>query len=82
MRIFLALLCNALFVSYSISLQYSLSDKSLKELALKVLELASLYSTVVRFIEQKNGFRYGRVNNALAAAMDEYIIDYLVHLGN
>ncbi|XP_059482837.1 gamma-tubulin complex component 2-like isoform X1 [Neocloeon triangulifer] len=52
-------------------------DKSLKELALKVLELASLYSSVVRFIEQKTEFRFGRVNNALAAAMDEHIIEYL-----
>ncbi|CAB3373626.1 Hypothetical predicted protein [Cloeon dipterum] len=52
-------------------------DKSLKELASKVLELASLYSTVVRFVEQKTEFHFGRVNNSLAAAMDEYIIDYL-----
>jgi hypothetical protein len=54
------------------------SDRPLKELAQKVLELASLYSTVVRFVEQKVSFRYGRVNNALSAAMDEHILDYLV----
>jgi Gamma tubulin complex component N-terminal len=61
---------------------FDIADRPLKELAQKVLELASLYSTVVRFVEQKASFRYGRVNNALSAAMDEHILDYLVKLVN
>lgn len=49
-----------------------------QEMCTKILVLATHYSTVVRFIEQKYDFHFGRVNNALAAAMDEHVLEYLV----
>nr|CAD7264977.1 unnamed protein product [Timema shepardi] len=53
-------------------------DQSLRELAIQILPLASHYSMVVRFMEEKSGFQYGQVNHALAAAMGCLIKDYLV----
>lgn len=55
-----------------------LADPALQEMCSKVLVLASHYSLVVRFVEQKNDFHFGRVNNALAAAIDEHLLEYLV----
>nr|CAD7569218.1 unnamed protein product [Timema californicum] len=54
------------------------ADQSLRELAIQILPLASHYSMVVRFMEEKSGFQYGQVNHALAAAMGCLIKDYLV----
>nr|CAD7424316.1 unnamed protein product [Timema monikensis] len=53
-------------------------DQSLRELAILILPLASHYSVVVRFMEEKSGFQHGQVNHALAAAMGCLIKDYLV----
>lgn len=53
-------------------------DHSLSELVKQILPLASHYSTVQRFIEQRTAFEYGQVNNALAEAMHFLIVDYTV----
>lgn len=53
-------------------------DPSLAELVKQILPLASYYSTVQRFIEQKMGFEYGQVNNALAEEMGSLMRDYMV----
>lgn len=53
-------------------------DSSLGELVKQILPLASYYSTVQRFVEQKMSFEYGQVNNALAEEMSSLIRDYMV----
>ncbi|XP_037582084.1 gamma-tubulin complex component 2 isoform X2 [Dermacentor silvarum] len=54
------------------------ADPSLKEMVKKILPLCSHYSTVVRFIEEKQDHGQGMVNQALAAAMRDLLDDYLV----
>lgn len=53
-------------------------DPSLAELVKQILPLASYYSTLQRFVEEKMGFAYGQVNNALAEAINLLIMDYTV----
>lgn len=53
-------------------------DHSLAELVKQILPLASHYSIVQRFTEQKTAFECGQVNNALAEAMHFLIVDYTV----
>lgn len=53
-------------------------DSSLLEMVKRILPLASNYSTVVRFIEEKSAFEYGLVNHALSSAMRTLIKDYMV----
>lgn len=53
-------------------------DPSLRELVKQILPLASHYSIVMRFIQEKNQFEYGQVNHALTAAMNMLIKDYMV----
>ncbi|XP_071453118.1 gamma-tubulin complex component 2-like isoform X2 [Hetaerina americana] len=53
-------------------------DLPLKELVNRILPLASHYSMVARFIEEKSRFEYGVVNHALSAAMQSLLKDYLV----
>ncbi|KAF4520783.1 hypothetical protein B566_EDAN011435 [Ephemera danica] len=53
------------------------TDPALEAMCSKILSLATQYSLVVRFVEQKYEFKYGRVNNALAAAIDEHLNEYL-----
>lgn len=53
-------------------------DPSLKELVRKILPLASHYSIVQRFIEEKQRFEFGQVNNALAECFHTIIIDHTV----
>ncbi|XP_052239668.1 gamma-tubulin complex component 2-like isoform X1 [Dreissena polymorpha] len=53
-------------------------DASLQEMVKRILPLASNYSTVVRFIEEKSAFEYGLVNHALSSAMRTLIKDYMV----
>lgn len=55
-------------------------DQSLADLVGKILPIASYYSTIQRFVEQKMGFEYGQVNNALAEVLGELITDYIVCL--
>ncbi|XP_034250701.1 gamma-tubulin complex component 2-like isoform X2 [Thrips palmi] len=55
-------------------------DPSLKQLVEKILSLASYYSTIVRFIEEKSSFHWGQVNQALAGAMDQLIQEYKVFI--
>lgn len=53
-------------------------DSSLLEMVKRILPLASNYSTVVRFIEEKSAFEYGLVNHALSSAMRTLVKDYMV----
>uniref|UniRef100_A0A8C5HTC2 Gamma-tubulin complex component n=1 Tax=Gouania willdenowi TaxID=441366 RepID=A0A8C5HTC2_GOUWI len=53
-------------------------DMSVKELVNRILPVASYYSTVTRFIEEKSSFEYGQVNHALTAAMRTLIKEYLI----
>jgi gamma-tubulin complex component 2 len=53
-------------------------DPSLRELTKQILPLASHYSMVMRFIQEKSHFEYGQVNHALTAAMNSLIKDYMV----
>lgn len=55
-------------------------DPSLKELVKQILPLASHFSIVQRFVEQKMGFDFGQVNNALAEAINALITDHTVCL--
>uniref|UniRef100_A0A8C6TN07 Gamma-tubulin complex component n=1 Tax=Neogobius melanostomus TaxID=47308 RepID=A0A8C6TN07_9GOBI len=53
-------------------------DMSVKELVSRILPVASYYSTVTRFIEEKSSFEYGQVNHALTAAMRTLMKEYLI----
>lgn len=53
-------------------------DMSIKELVNRVLPVASYYSTLTRFIEEKSSFEYGQVNHALTAAMRTLMKEYLI----
>jgi Spc97 / Spc98 family. len=62
----------------SLSRVLFISDPSLRELTKQILPLASHYSMVMRFIQEKSHFEYGQVNHALTAAMNSLIKDYMV----
>lgn len=51
---------------------------TLQGLVKEILPLASYYSTIQRFTEEKIQFEYGQVNNALAEAMRLIIKDHMV----
>ncbi|XP_061837149.1 gamma-tubulin complex component 2 isoform X2 [Nerophis lumbriciformis] len=53
-------------------------DTSVKELVNRILPVASYYSTVTRFMEEKWSFEYGQVNQALTAAMRTLMKEYLI----
>lgn len=53
-------------------------EPSLKELVKQILPLASHYSVVQRFIEEKMRFEFGQVCNALAECMSSLTVDYTV----
>ncbi|KAK3559233.1 hypothetical protein QTP86_008357 [Hemibagrus guttatus] len=53
-------------------------DMSIKELVNRILPVASCYSTVTRFTEEKCSFEYGQVNHALTAAMRTLMKEYLI----
>ncbi|XP_077359337.1 gamma-tubulin complex component 2 isoform X2 [Festucalex cinctus] len=53
-------------------------DTSVKELVQRILPVASYYSTVTRFVEEKSSFEYGQVNHALTAAMRTLLKEYLI----
>ncbi|XP_049615725.1 gamma-tubulin complex component 2 isoform X2 [Syngnathus scovelli] len=53
-------------------------DTSVKELVHRILPVASFYSTVTRFVEEKSSFEYGQVNHALTAAMRTLLKEYLI----
>jgi len=57
---------------------FFISDPSLRELTKQILPLASHYSMVMRFIQEKSSFEYGQVNHALTSAMNSLIKDYMV----
>lgn len=50
----------------------------LRELVKQILPLASHYSIIQRFTEEKMRFEFGQVNNALAEAMQEINKDHMV----
>lgn len=51
---------------------------SLRELVNQILPLASHYSSIQRFIEEKMQFEFGQVNNALAEKMDLILKDHML----
>lgn len=51
---------------------------TLKELVKQILPLASHYSMVQRFTEEKMRFEFGQVNNALAEAMQDLLNNHMV----
>lgn len=53
-------------------------DSTLADIVKQILPLASYFSIVQRFVEQKMGFDFGQVNNALAEAINSLITDYTV----
>uniref|UniRef100_A0AAY5KX37 Gamma-tubulin complex component n=1 Tax=Esox lucius TaxID=8010 RepID=A0AAY5KX37_ESOLU len=53
-------------------------DMSVKELVNRILPVASYYSTITRFTEEKWSFEYGQVNHALTAAMRTLMKEYLI----
>uniref|UniRef100_A0AAZ3PZN9 Gamma-tubulin complex component n=1 Tax=Oncorhynchus tshawytscha TaxID=74940 RepID=A0AAZ3PZN9_ONCTS len=53
-------------------------DMSIKELVNRILPVASYYSTITRFTEEKSSFEYGQVNHALTAAMRTLMKEYLI----
>ncbi|XP_051968619.1 gamma-tubulin complex component 2 [Xyrauchen texanus] len=53
-------------------------DISIKELVNRILPVASCYSTITRFTEEKSSFEYGQVNHALTAAMRTLVKEYLI----
>ncbi|KAK4886580.1 hypothetical protein RN001_002851 [Aquatica leii] len=55
-------------------------DPSLKDLLKQILPLASHYSIVQRFIEEKLRFEFGQVCNALAECMNSLFIDYTLFI--
>ncbi|XP_065159519.1 gamma-tubulin complex component 2-like isoform X2 [Atheta coriaria] len=55
-------------------------DPSVKELVKRMLPLASHYSIIQRFTEEKMRFEFGQVNNALAEDMSSIIIDYMTFI--
>lgn len=55
-------------------------EPSLKELIKQILPLASHYSIVQRFTEEKMRFEFGQVNNALAECMSAIIVEYTVRV--
>ncbi|CAK8698045.1 gamma-tubulin complex component 2-like [Clavelina lepadiformis] len=55
-------------------------DVSLAEMSNMILPIASSYSTVISFIEEKSSFEYGQVNHALCFAMKNIIREYQINL--
>lgn len=53
-------------------------DLSVKELVNRILPVASCYSNITRFTEEKSSFEYGQVNHALTAAMRTLMKEYLI----
>lgn len=53
-------------------------DMSVKELVSRILPVASCYSTITRFTEEKSSFEYGQVNHALTAAMRTLMKEYFI----
>ncbi|XP_022084041.1 gamma-tubulin complex component 2-like [Acanthaster planci] len=53
-------------------------DISLREVANRILPVCTMYSAVVRFIEDKLSFEYGVVNHALCGAMKTLIKEYSI----
>uniref|UniRef100_A0A8C1VVY7 Gamma-tubulin complex component n=1 Tax=Cyprinus carpio TaxID=7962 RepID=A0A8C1VVY7_CYPCA len=53
-------------------------DMSIKELINRILPVASCYSTITRFTEEKSLFEYGQVNHALTAAIKTLMKEYLI----
>ncbi|XP_060530433.1 gamma-tubulin complex component 2-like isoform X2 [Cylas formicarius] len=51
---------------------------ALQELVKQILPLASHYSVIQRFTEEKMRFEFGQVNNALAEAMQRLIKDHML----
>lgn len=57
-------------------------DISLSELVKQILPLASHYSLLQRFVEEKTCFEYGQVNNALCAFIQKIRKEYRVSINS
>ena len=55
-------------------------DISLLEMTNLILPVASHYSVVVNFIEERSAFEYGQVSHALCSAMKTLLREYQIHL--
>ncbi|XP_046665290.1 gamma-tubulin complex component 2-like isoform X2 [Homalodisca vitripennis] len=55
-------------------------EPTLRHLVQQILPLASDHSIVIRFIQEKRQLKWGRVNQALASAMNSFISDYTVFI--
>lgn len=54
------------------------SEPSLRHVVMQILPLASNYSIITRFIQEKRQLDWGRVNQALTAALNRTRDDYVV----
>lgn len=52
----------------------------LQELVKQILPIASHYSVIQRFTEEKSRFEFGQVNNALAEAMSTILKQHLIYV--
>ena len=55
-------------------------DVSLREMIKIVAPIASCYSIIVSFIEERSAFEYGQVNHALCSAMKTILQEYQINL--
>ncbi|CAH1760481.1 1758_t:CDS:10 [Entrophospora sp. SA101] len=62
-------------LTYSVDLSL---DPSLRDLAERILPLATYYTSINAFIELHSKFEYGFVSHALCAAMREILKEYLI----
>lgn len=62
------------------NLSPSFTDAPFKSIALEILVLSEYYSAVMKFIEERQQFSCGRVNQALCATLENLMQDYRVIL--
>ena len=53
-------------------------DSSLKDLTLKIIELASCQQIISSYIQDHSDFQHGRVNHALCACLKEIMRVYIL----
>lgn len=66
------------FIQFLKILYFYFKDLGLCDLVKKFLPLASHYSMIVRFTQDKMKFEYGQVNHALVAAIEDLLKEYLL----
>lgn len=53
-------------------------EPSLRDLVLQIAQVGSCYFTVTRFVENWCSFEHGQVNQALCAAIRNFLKEYLI----